>query len=469
MRGEHDPRVAHVLRRFGLGASVAELDYYGERGLDGAIEHLLAEEEVDEGFDLALESLADERGALTVRTVQGWWILRLLTTRHPLRERLTLFWHDHFATSAAKVEAPWPMYAHLRTLRDGAKGSFLELLVAVSRDPAMIYWLDNQENVRQSPNENFARELLELFTLGIGHYTERDVREVARAFTGWSYGDGPLGRVRRRPNRASRFVFRPQDHDPGPKEILRQRGAFGGEDVLRLLAEHPGTALHIARKMWEAFAYPDPEPELVERLARRFRESDLRIEALVRAILKSPEFYSPRARRALVKSPVDVCIVMLRQLGAGRLLYERVARAEGPERRRALAPALLVGRCMRDMGMDLLFPPDVDGWKGGAAWVTSATMVERMEWARILFGRPARGRPALGLSASALLDLGPDPESLVEALSETFDADLPAPKRELLVQAARGTSSSLEEASARDEAALRVTQLLLASPEFQFA
>ena len=233
-------KTAHLLRRFGLGASEAEVDYYGADGLQGAIDKLLDYDAVDEGFPITLQDFANNNGNVNVIGLQMWWYLRLLATRRPLEQKLTVFWHDHFATSAAKVDVTVPMHDHIETLRENASGRFLDLLSAVSTDQAMLYWLDNNENVSGSPNENFAREVMELFTLGVDNgYTEKDVQEAARAFTGWTFGVGRGGRFRqtRKPNRGSRFFNVARRHDAGMKTVLGRTGYFNGDDVLRILCE----------------------------------------------------------------------------------------------------------------------------------------------------------------------------------------------------------------------------------------
>ena len=182
-----EERIAHLLRRFGFGASFAEMEFYSPLGEDGTIERLIEYEKVPEGFDVSPARFAQENQQgvelLRMPAVVGWWTLRMLSTQRPLQEKLTLFWHDHFAVSASKVNQPLMMLDYLNTLRAGASGKFRSLLLSVSRDPAMIRWLDNETNVKGKPNENFAREIMELFTLGIGNYTEADVQEAARAFT----------------------------------------------------------------------------------------------------------------------------------------------------------------------------------------------------------------------------------------------------------------------------------------------
>ncbi|MGE3270181.1 MAG: DUF1800 family protein, partial [Chloroflexota bacterium] len=198
-------RVALLLRRAGFGAGPAELERYVSLGVDGTIDELLHPERVPEDFDGLLQSLSGHLIDLqNIEDVQTWWLYRMVRTRRPLVEKMTLFWHGHFAVSNAKVNSPLAMHAHLATLREHGLGNFRDLLMDVSRDPAMLIWLDGQSNRKNAPNENYGRELLELFTLGIGNYTEADVASSARAFTGWNLKDGE-------------FFFNRNQHDPGPK------------------------------------------------------------------------------------------------------------------------------------------------------------------------------------------------------------------------------------------------------------
>ncbi|MCX6342774.1 MAG: DUF1800 family protein, partial [Fimbriimonadales bacterium] len=201
---------AHLLRRFGLGASEAELDYYLQDGLKGAIERLLNYDTQPEVVEISTEMLRNKNGNLPIQTVAGWWAAKMLITRRPLQEKMTLFWHNHFATSGDKVVNSTMMIAQNEKLRAFATSKFKTLLLEVSRDPAMLVWLDGQDNIKGRANENFARELFELFTLGVGHYEEKDIQEAARAFTGWSFVRGKGSRYAR-----AEYLFKPALHDSG--------------------------------------------------------------------------------------------------------------------------------------------------------------------------------------------------------------------------------------------------------------
>ncbi|MEQ1936613.1 MAG: DUF1800 domain-containing protein, partial [Fimbriimonadaceae bacterium] len=302
------------------------------------------------------------------------------------------------------------MLNHIDMLRRNCLGKFGPLLTAVSTDPAMLFWLDNNENVVGKPNENFAREVMELFTLGVGHYSEKDVQEAARAFTGWTFGVGQrfIRKVGTAPRRVDRFVFDRKNHDDGDKTVFGKTGKWGGDDILAGLLKHPQTALTLTQKFLDWFAYPDAEKVWVDRLAKKFYDSDLDIKVLVRAIMESEEFYSDRAVAKLIKTPMDFCITTARQLGVGATLSagvdEAIANPQVNDENglnvkiiRAMSPAFAIRQSSDAMGMDLMYPPDVSGWKPGAYWITTSTMVERIKWAeRLYVPSQALPRPTAG-------------------------------------------------------------------------
>lgn len=374
MTSDDQSRIVHLLSRFGLGASPEDVAHYGGGTWRNAVEMLIEDDRPEVDVKIA-ESFFDASnpGLQRMSQLQGHWYRRLIITQRPLQHRMLLFWHDHFATSSSKVRIAQAMLAHMDKLYENSLGTFRTLIGAVSKDPAMIIWLDLQENTKDSPNENFAREVMELFTLGVDNgYSENDIREVARAFTGWQYRQS-----RRRGGRSIEFAMNPSEHDPAEKTILGQTGSFDGDDVLDILCKHPGTARYIAKKAWEYFAYQDPEPETLDRITHAFASSGLQIKALVRAIMTDERFYSTRAVGTRVKSPVDFCVGTARAIGV-----QRLERVDAP---RPVPFGSLLKVATRDMGMALLEPPDVSGWPNGPEWITSATMTKRIGWARLLF------------------------------------------------------------------------------------
>jgi uncharacterized protein (DUF1800 family) len=269
---------------------------------------------------------------------------------------MTLFWHNHFVSSQQKVRSPQLMYRQNVLLRRHAFGNFTALLHAVARDPAMVIYLDSASNRKGQPNENFAREVMELFTLGEGHYTERDIKEAARAFTGWGVD----------PDRGE-FVFRRIAHDDGVKTVLGRRGNLDGDAVLGILLAQPQTAELIVAKLWREFVAPDPDPGEVRRIAQVFRESGYEIRPALRALLTSDSFYEPGNRAVLIKSPVELVVGTLRQFSF----------ATGEPLPFALGVAVL--------GQSLFSPPNVKGWPGGEMWINSTTLLARKAFLDRLF------------------------------------------------------------------------------------
>lgn len=441
--------------------------YYGQNGLKGAIDRLLDYAAVDEGFSVDPMALANAKNnKLKIEAVQEWWLMRMVATRRPLQEKMTLFWHNHFATSTDKVVSPYMMLAQNQILRAGATGKFPDLLLSVSKDPAMLLWLDNQYNVKGHPNENFAREVMELFTLGIGNYTERDIQEAARAFTGWGFGSQGKRQKNQKVPRNQIFIDHSDKHDDGIKEVLGNRGNFDGDDVIGILCGNPQASRFLVRKMWSWFAYPKPEDALVERLAEPFHRGGMDIRHLVRSIMEAPEFYSESAYRAIYKNPVDFTVSTLRQLGYGeRALSDESAKAE-------IKPATALRISTKAMGMNLLWPPDVSGWAGGQTWVSTATMVERIHWAQTIFDQATVGLKnrtfTLGAQASVLFTQDPTPEGVAKRLVSIFDAAFPDARMAQLAKAAQMTSNGRVDSNSANRTASAVARLIFASPEFQF-
>jgi uncharacterized protein (DUF1800 family) len=298
--------------------------------------------------------------------LRAWWYREMLDTPSPLTERMTLFWHNHFACSQQKVRSPALMYRQNLLLRRDALGNFGELLHAVARDPAMVIYLDSVSNKKGEPNENFAREVMELFTLGEGHFSEQDVREAARAFTGWSLD-----------RRTGEFRFRARMHDYGEKTVLGRSGDFDGDDVLDILLAQPATAKFIAAKLWREFVSPTPDPREVSRLATVFRNSHYEIKPLLRALLTSDAFYATQNRAVLIKSPVELIVGTLRLLDIH------------PD---DLRPVAFAGR---NLGEDIFAPPNVKGWPGGETWINSQTLLARRQLITRLFRAEETPMPAM--------------------------------------------------------------------------
>lgn len=454
-----DLRIRHLLNRFGLGASREDLQHYGGRPWRDSVELLLNESRPDESVRLPDSFFeAGTPGLQRMSQLQGHWYRRLLITRHPLQHRMLLFWHDHFATNSTKVRLAQAMSQHMETLYENSLGSFRDLIGAVSKDPAMIIWLDQQDNTKASPNENFAREVMELFTLGVDNgYTEEDIQEAARAFTGWTYAQR-----RGRGNRSTGFNFDQANHDAGSKTLFGKVGNFDGDDVLDMLCAKPGTARHLTEKVWEYFAYEKPEAKVIDRISEEFRDSGLKIKTLLRSVMLAEEFYSDRALGTRVKSPVDFCVGTARAIGVQRL--------ERADAARPVAFGSLMKVATRDMGMELLSPPDVAGWPHGRAWISSATMTKRIAWANLLFlgeqqSLTRNRRQAPPFTAREFFRAQTPAELAVE-LVKVLDAPLGAEQIQTVVDAANRVGRGSLTAQNFNEIAAEVAKIIFGAPEF---
>ncbi|MFN3785443.1 MAG: DUF1800 family protein [Thiothrix sp.] len=288
-------------------------------------------------------SIAQQEG----KNLQLWWLKHLLTTTSPLIERMTLFWHNHFTSSIQKTLQPSLLYQQNQLLRRHALGNFAELLKAIARDPAMLVYLDCHQNTKDRPNENFARELLELFTIGRGQYRESDVRAAAKAFTGWGVDDN-----------TGNFVIRMERHAIEPSTFLGKTGVFKGDDIIAILLEHPRTAERLVEKFWLAFVSNRPDATLVKQWAMVFRQAHYDIKTLLRTLLSSEAFWAEHNRGTLVKSPVELLV------GTARALPYPYDVAE------------ILNLC-RLLGQELFDPPNVKGWAGGEHWITTQTLLVR--------------------------------------------------------------------------------------------
>ncbi len=287
--------------------------------------------------------------------LRGWWLQRMAKGPRPLQEKLTLFWHGHFATSVEKVRDAYYMWRQNDIFRRLASGNWQLLLLEVGQDPAMLIWLDQAQSQKQHPNENFAREVMELFTLGEGHYTEHDITEAARALTGWSLD-----------RQAQEFVYRPFIHDNGVKTFLGRTGNLDGDDVIAQIVAQPQSAKFITGKLWNYFAGQMPSEELNEALAANFRGNGNNFKPFLDTLFRCEEFYSPEIIRNQVKSPVQWLVSSVRIL------------------ENELPPPLVSWGMLRQLGQDLFAPPNVKGWDGGVTWITTNTLLQRFNDAQSL-------------------------------------------------------------------------------------
>jgi uncharacterized protein (DUF1800 family) len=353
----------HLYRRAAFGASPQVLRQAVREGFTATLDRLIGKEPLS----IRWSQLMEDTGRAFARkgdedALRAWWLYFMLRSGDPLREKLTLFWHNHFATSIAKVSRGDLMLGQNLLLRRHGLGQFGVLLRAISRDPAMLIWLDSNQNVKSQPNENYGREMLELFSLGVGNYTEADVREAARAFTGWN-GD----------SHGDQFEFHAEQHDFGPKTVLRQTGNWDGDDVIRIVLEQPACALFLVRKLYRYYVSEiEPPVALLQPLVEQFRKSHYEAAGLLRTIFGSRLFFSQHAYRQRIKSPVELVLGMV------------LANLPGP-----VPPAALV-EPLEAMGQPLFAPPNVRGWIGGKNWLNHATLLARHNFAdSVAMGRLA--------------------------------------------------------------------------------
>lgn len=311
--------------------------------------------------------------------LKTWWVREMIESPTPLAERMTLFWHNHFATSQQKVVRSQAMWRQQQLLRAGALGDFRVLLHGVARDPAMLVYLDGANSRKEAPNENFAREVMELFTLGEasqgGGYTEQDIREAARAFTGWSIERDDFS-----------FRFRPAFHDKGSKTVMGRSGHFDGDAVLDVMLEQPAAARFITAKLWKEFVSPVPDEADVARIAQRLLAGGWDIGGAVRDLLLTDAFWSDANRGSLVKSPVDLVVGTVRQFGF------------------SYTDAMPFALKSAQLGQNLLAPPNVKGWPGYTDWINATSLLERKRFTEQLF----RSVEFKGESKMAPIAMAPD-------------------------------------------------------------
>jgi uncharacterized protein (DUF1800 family) len=435
--------VAHLVRRAGFGATEAELDQYTALGFAGALDRLLNPEQVDDSAtDQQLTPLTTDLGdPKKIESAKFWWFNRMLFTQRPLQEKLTLFWHNHFATANSKVANSVLMLKQIQLFRENGFGNFETLLQKVTRDPATLIWLDNRLNRKSAPNENYAREVQELFTVGIGNYTEQDIHEAARAFTGHTL------------DKNQNYVFTASQHDAGQKTFQGQTGNFDADDILAILVRNPATARYISQKLFAFFVYDSPDSATIDRLATTFVTSNFDIRSVLRDIFSGPEFLSPQSFHGQIKQPVDLILGSLKSLNVQNV---------GPD----------VTQVLRRMGQDLLNPPDVSGWKGGPAWLNATTLFERFNWGnRLSMGRDAAKPYFADVPAQLQAHGVTSPEGLVDYyLGLLVDGDVTPEARQALVDYLNASGPlALDNSGALDLKARGLVHLALAAPTYQLA
>ena len=460
-------RAAHLLRRAGFGGSAAEIDEFAKLDRATAVNRLVDFETVDNGnLDklLAAANLTLRRtesgGGQVIQDMQRWWLLRMAYTARPLEERMTFIWHGLLTSQVSKVgpqRAYW-LVVQNELFRKNALGKYDDLVQAVAKDPAMLTYLDTVDSTKEHANENFPRELMELFTMGVGNYTEADIRESARAFTGWRLSVPDLPKLPANATEAEKkkardtlyatynpeFRFQPRLHDEGPKTFLSQTGNWNGEDIIRIIMGQPATARFVTARLFGEFAYPGPEPAVIDRLVKTWDSSGHSTKEVVRAILMSDEFYSEKAYRAKVRGPIEVVAGAVRGLEM-QTDYAMVGGGGGR------------GGNVFYAGMDqvLFEPPNVAGWPGGPTWLSSSTFFARVNVLDQMFfsrGRPV-ALPALknATTADALVD---------DIAARLVDGDMAATSRAAI-------TAHLNTIKDPAERAATAAYLVAGSPEFQ--
>ena len=337
---------SHLLSRAQFGFTPAELDRATNEGMDATLTRLTEVQPESTDFSRAETSL--RQAAISTGSIDNlkiWWLYRMRYSANPLTEKLTLFWHNHFATSNAKVNSVPYMLRQNELIRTNAAGDFKQLLHSMSRDTAMLIWLDGNANRKRHPNENFAREIMELFALGVGNYTERDIQEAARAFTGWHVRDG-------------QFWKHELQHDESAKTVFGKTGPFDGNDIVNLCLEQPSCPRFLATKLAKTFVCPEPSQDMINHLANRIHHHDLQMRPVLRELFTSQWFYQLENRQILIKSPLELV------LGSLQTLVEPI-RWTG------------VIKVLADLGQNIFEPPSVKGWEGGRLWITSSSLLQR--------------------------------------------------------------------------------------------
>ena len=454
--------MGHLMRRAGFGASHEELAARADKGYEATVEELLHPEE-QEAVDLEMlyRFMPGYEGALGPPLNQAEWVYRMINTRRPLEEKMALFWHQLFATGNSKVDNPPELTQQIGMFREHGMGSFRDLLVELAKNPAMIFWLDNNGNHMGAINENWGRELLELFSMGVGNYSEDDIKEASRAFTGWTIGPkiprNPLGRF------YWNFEYRPEDHDDGEKTFLGYTGNFDGQDIIDIVVKQPATARFLSRHLYNFFVADEPQvpswnitppndPAAIDALIATYNETNGDVRAMLRTLFNSDFFKNARYSR--VKSPAELVIGTAKMAG----------NYQGPR------PGFnqLAFECAYQ-GQELLNPPSVESWHTGAEWIDGGALVRRVNFAAGLLGDTSL--PGVQAIVGVLRERGAmTPAQLVEAcleLSGPVEVG-EATYSELLEQARQGGDVTWDSDDAERRVGVMLA-LIAASRDFQFA
>ncbi len=428
---------AHLLRRAGFGANPTELDTYRQLGYAGAVDRLVNYSQVDNSaLDAAMPTI-DTTGT-RANSIGDAWIFRMLNTQRPLEEKMTLFWHGHFATGDIKVRNPAWMWKQNELFRANAVGNFHDLVLGVSKDAAMLKWLDGDQNHKDVPNENYGRELMELFTLGIGNYTEDDVHAAARAFTGW------------RTHKDGNFVFLAHDHDTSQKTFLGQTGNWDGDDILNIILQQPAHATFLMTKLYHFFVDPNPSNDTIQKYASIYTGNNYDLAPVLSAMFQSDEFLAPTAFHGLIKSPAEYVVGSLKLLGITTL-------PKNPSGYLTL------------LGQQLFNPPNVAGWPGGPTWINTGTIMDRYNIAnRLLTARTDDG--SSWSPPSDFSSIGSDAASVINYYASLLlDGDITDAARSALVSYLNGSSGFSTDPTTLDNQLRGAVHLTMISPTYSLS
>ena len=459
--------IAHLMRRAGFGVTRSELEEYSTRSYEDLVEDLLHPERFpDVEEDVLQRYYTTLVGEDALQTWTARWIYRMINSKRPLQEKVALFWHHVFATAWSKSEHTSSMVRQIESFRRNGLSDLRTILVALSKDPAMLYWLDNSENHKTDPNENYGRELLELFTMGVGNYMERDIKMAARAFTGWTFAQPiPLYPYGQSP---AEFLYREDDHDGGVKTFLGETGRFNGEDIVDIIVRQPSTARFICRHLYNFFVADEPQvpawnetppqdPEAIDALVEAYFDSGGELRSMLRVLFNADFFKEARFRK--VKSPAELVVGTVKLTGAHRF----------PE------PGLLkLYEAASVMGQHLMNPPTVEGWHTGKEWIDGGTLNARVNFA--VNEMADLTRPGIQYVVDRLSSEG-SPHSPTEFVDRCLELVGPLSvndgTRSALIknaesggQLAFDTEADMERSSARVG---RMLQLIVATREYQLA
>ena len=469
--------VSHLYRRAGFGITEDEIDDFKDKNYEDLVEDLLSPEKQPEfAEDIPRRYHLELNFPDTHAGLQSYWIYRMINTTRPLEEKMALFWHHIFATSIGKSEHTPSAVVQINTFRSNGLSKMRDILLDLAKDPAMLFWLDNSENHKGEPNENWGRELLELFSMGVGNYTEDDIKEASRAFTGWTFVQPlPLDPYARYD---SEFLYVDDDHDPGEKTFLGQTGKWNGEDIIEIVARQPATAKFISRHLYNFFVADEPQvpawnivppnnPEAIRKIVKIYMDTDGNIKEILRFIFNSDFFKKSKFKK--IKSPVE--------LVTGIIKINRKHRFPGPD-------FSTLSGIVSNMGQAVLTPPTVEGWHTGKEWIDAGTLNERVNFAVDSFGDKEISN--MNFEGSASISDGVkiivqkirdenklEPENLLDRCLELlgYIEITDETRKELISDINRdgplSFSTDLESRSSRDRI-IMILQAIVSTIEFQF-